>query len=164
MARSVRKLVSARSLLLPLSAWIGAMVLIAPAQAEAASASEMRQLIRLLRENGPAGATIVVEVNDDDSTPSLIMASHAEGPDGRPVVTLGLKSRIGIHELGDAQVEKGPGHCNIVLQDTDGDGTPEFADFECDRASTDLAEALGPAGQPLFDGAVRALIRQLTTV
>lgn len=164
MARSVRKLVSTRSLLLPLTAWIGAVILLAPAQAQAASASEMRQLIRLLRENGPAGASIVVEVSDDDSTPSLIVASHAEGPDGRPVVTLGLKSRIGVLDLDVADVEKGPGNCNIVIQDTDGDGTPDFADFQCDRASADLARALGPIGQPLFDGAVRALIRHLTTV
>jgi hypothetical protein len=164
MFASARNTDSLRRSALSVLAAFSLIVPVAGAEAYGASPSEMRELLRLLRENGPANTPVVVEAGEEGAGLSLIIASHSEGPDGRPVVTLGLQSRLGMMRVGVDGPDIGPGDCNVVLQDTDGNGTPDFAEFHCDRISAELPQALGTLGQPLFDEAVRALIRRLTTV
>ncbi len=139
---------------------------IAPwSSAEAASASEMQELVRLLRENGPAGKTIVAAAQDGSRDEPVIIASHREGPEGRIVVTVAFQSRVGMMEINSGEAgDKGPGECNVVLQDVDGDGKADIAEFHCDRISSEMPKAIAVLGQPLFDNAVRALIKRLATV
>jgi hypothetical protein len=132
--------------------------------AGAASATEMQELVRLLRANGPAGKTIIARGLGAAIDEPLIAVSHGEGDDGRVIVTIAFESRVGMSVAGDGGPDKGPGACNVVLQDVDGDGIPDIAEFHCDRISAEMPKALSVLGQPLFDNAVRALIRRLTTV
>lgn len=130
--------------------------------AEAATSSEMKELVRLLRANGPAGKTIIAESLGSSKDEPLIIASYSPGANGRSVVTIAFESRVGMMMVGG--IDKGPGSCHVVLQDIDEDGVPDNVEFNCDRISAEMPKALSALGQPLFDDAVRSLIRRLATV
>lgn len=130
----------------------------------AASSDEMKELVRLLRANGAAGETIVAKGVGKASGEPLIIASHKPGVNGRSVVTIAFESRVGMMMVGSGGSDKGPGSCHVVLQDIDEDGIPDNLEFHCDRISSEMPKALSALGQPLFDDAVRALIRRLATV
>lgn len=140
-----------------------AIASLAPAPANAASETEMAELVRLMRATRPDGGVVVAAGHGSAEREPTILATLARGDDGETVLTVAFQSRVGLVAVGDSG-DTGPGACDVVLQDTNGDGVADVAEFHCDRASAEMPKALALLRQPLFDGAVRALIRRLATV
>lgn len=134
-----------------------------PGIAQAATPSEIAELVRLMRVAAPDGATVVASANGGGDGEPVILATLGSGPDGRPVLTVGFQTRVGLVAAGHGG-DAGPGACDIVLQDQNADGIADVAEFHCDRVAAELPKALSLLRQPLFDTAVRALIRRLATV
>lgn len=131
--------------------------------AQAATATEMAELVRLMRVAAPDGRTVVASGHGGADAEPVILATLSAGPDGAYVVTVGFQSRVGLVAAGHSG-DAGPGACDIVLQDTNADGIADVAEFQCDRVAAEMPKALSLLRQPLFDTAVRALIRRLATV
>lgn len=141
-----------------------ALLALSASAVQAASAAEMAELVRLLRAAAPDGRTVVASGDGAAETEPVILATLKTGDDGRAVVTIAFQSRVGLLAVGESGNDRGPGACDVVLQDTNGDGIADFAEFHCERVAAEMPKALALLRQPMFDTAVRALIRRLATV
>jgi hypothetical protein len=144
--------------------FIAACLVAGGPRAAAATETEMAELMRLLRIAAPHGGTVVATGIGASAGEPEILASLTRGDDGQAVVTLAFQSRVGLMTVGEGAPDSGPGACDIVLQDTNADGVADMAEFHCDRISKEMPKALSQLRQPMFDAAVRAIIRRLATV
>ena len=124
----------------------------------------MAELVRLLKVAAPDGSTVIARASEASESEPVILAMLGAGPDGAAVVTVAFQSRVGLIAAGATSKDAGPGACDVVLQDTNADGVADVAEFHCERISSEMPKALALLRQPLFDTAVRALIRRLATV